>query len=510
MSKNAYVQINYEKEEIKIEQLDNSIDVFKKPLPVSRYNKFPRPSSLNKKNGFSGNNIKREANNLNHFESKSGGKMTKLEKIPNNINCIYYNQNDKQNLSNYSTTSLQTKYLELPANNFFELGDFSTIPDFEKHLYNVDKHFNLNDQHFRACPLISKQFTQKKYLANNNIYSNRKRFLNKKSKYKSCKSYSTKNNLKRKRNFMSIANFKLDNCGIEELFISFNIPEKFLTNFDIKGIIKDDIENNINKEKKPPSICLKDTEIFLNNLCKNVIISKEEESNTSLNGEYMEYKILPVKVGELFSIEKKPKKNLDYDECNSINHNLSDNGRRKSKKNNYPLKKNNKINNKKLTAKIKNEIKLNNQKNGEKKFGYLNQFKINNNSLVNFPFFPSLNIERIIYVKDILKSIIENGIIGFNEKVKLIKDERNAKYMMNKRFEIIYQNKEGNAQYILHLNEFHILYLIFFYYYQIKEELLSVNQKYTGHRSKEEISNAKNKIEMLINKCNIIVKNIMI
>ena len=82
--------------------------------------------------------------------------------------------------------------------------------------------------------------------------------------------------------------------------------------------------------------------------------------------------------------------------------------------------------------------------------------------------------------------------------------------MMNKRFEIIYQNKEGNAQYILHLNEFHILYLIFFYYYQIKEELLSVNQKYTGHRSKEEISNAKNKIEMLINKCNIIVKNIMI
>ena len=109
MSKNAYVQINYEKEEIKIEQLDNSIDVFKKPLPVSRYNKFPQPSSLNKKNGFSGNNIKREANNLNHFESKSGGKMTKLEKIANNINCIYYNQNYKQNLSNDRTTNLKTK-----------------------------------------------------------------------------------------------------------------------------------------------------------------------------------------------------------------------------------------------------------------------------------------------------------------------------------------------------------------------------------------------------------------
>ena len=45
--------------------------------------------------------------------------------------------------------------------------------------------------------------------------------------------------------------------------------------------------------------------------------------------------------------------------------------------------------------------------------------------------------------------------------------------MINKRFEIIYENKEKNAQYIIYLNEFHILYLIFFYYYHIKEELLS-------------------------------------
>ena len=507
MSKKAYMQVNYYTEEIKLNQLDNSIDAFKKPLPVFKYNKFPQPFSLDNKNGFSGENIKREANTFNHFESKSGEKMAKLEKFPNNINCIY-NQNDKHSLSDYSTTSFQAKYLELRVNNIFDLGDFSTIPDFEKHLNNVNKHFNLNDQHFLLSPLISKVFTQKKNMANN-IYSNRKRLLNKKTKYKSCKSYSTKNNLKRKRNFMSIANFKLENCQIKELFINFIIPENFLTNFNIKEIIIKSIENNTNKKKKIPSIDLKDTEIFLNNLCKNIINKNEGESNTSYNGEYVEYKSFVVKVGEIFIIEKKPKNNLDYDNHNSINHNISDNLSRKSKRNNYPLKKKNKKNNKKITAKIKND-KKNNQKNGEKKIGYLNQFKINNNSLEYFPFFPSLNIERIIYVKDILKSIIENKIIGFNEKVKLIKDERNAKYMINKRFEIIYENKEGNAQYFVFLNEFHILYLIFFYYYQIKEELLLVNQKYTGHRSKEEISNAKNKVEMLMNKCNIIVKNIMI
>ena len=282
MSKKAFVKVNYATEEIKLNQLDNSIDIFKKPLPVFKYNKFPQSFSLDNKNGVSRENIKRDANTFSHFESKSGEKMPKLEKSPNNINCIY-NQNDKYSLSNYITTSFQTKYLELRGYIFFELGDFLTIPDFEKHLYNVNKHFNLNDQHFLLPPLISKVFAQKKNIANNNIYSNRKRLLNKKSKYKSCKYYSIKNNLKRKRNFMNIANFKLENCEIKELFINFNIPENFLTNFNIKKIIIKNIENNTNKEKKLPSIGLKDTEIFLNNLCKNLITNEEGESYTSFN-----------------------------------------------------------------------------------------------------------------------------------------------------------------------------------------------------------------------------------
>ena len=508
MSKNKYEQINYSTESIEINHWNNSYDAFKKPLPVFRNNNFPLPSSLVDENGFLGKNKKREEKSIYLFESKSEIKIPKSLAIQKNIN-FKFSQNDKPSLSNNSSTSFQTKYLELRNNNFYELGDFSNIPDFEKHLYNTNIYFNLNEQHFLLYPLISKVFTQKKIMANNNINSNGKRFLNKKSKNKSHKFYPSKNNLKKKKNFINIANFKLENCEIEELFINFNIPENFLIDFNIKAINIKNIEDNSNKDKKSPSIGLKDIEIFINNLCKNVIINKVGEYNSTFNGEYLEYKSFVVKVGEFFFIEKKPKNSLDCDEYNCVNHNLSDNLGRQSKRNNNPLKKINKINNKKITAKIKNDIKLNNQKNGEKKVGYLNQFKINNNSLENFPFFPLFNFERIIYVKEILKSIIEKEIIGFNEKENLIKDNRNEKYMINKRFEIIYENKEKNAQYIIYLNEFHILYLIFFYYYQLKEELLSVNQNYIGHRSKELIGKTKNKVEMLIINCNKIVKNIM-
>ena len=474
MSIKPYEQINSSKGTYQINQSGYLTNIFNKSLPVSRNNKLFRPSPLINKNGFSINNIKSETKYLNLLESEE--KNNKLEKIQNNINCKF-NENDEQNLSNCNI-NFQIKFLEL-QNNFFELGDFSTIPDFEKHLYNEKKHFQLKGQYFFLHPLKTRLFSQKKNMESDNICSNRKILLKKRYRSKSCKSYSLKRNTKRKRKFFNNGYFKLLNCEIDELFINFKIRDNFLINFDIKEITIKNIENNTKIDKKYPSIGLKDTEIFLNNLCKNIIINKDGESNISFDDEYVEYKNFPIKVGEIFYIEKKPKNILDCE---------------------YSL------NNKKNNKKIKNAVKIRNR--NEKKFGYLNQFEINNNSLENFPFFPSLNIERIIYVKDILKSIIENGIIGFKEKPKLIKDERNAKYMINKRFEIIYQNKEGNAQYILYLNEFHILYLILFYYYQIKEELLELNKNFRGNKKKEEISNAKNKVEMLINKCNIIVKNI--
>ena len=337
MSKNPYEHMNYATSDIKINQLDNYFDEFINHLPSFRYNRFLRPFSLENKNGFPGKNLKRKTVNIEYFKSKSGEKIPKLERIINNQICIY-SQNDKQSLSNNST-NFQTKYLEPRDNNFFQLGDLSTIPDFEKDLYSVNKDKNLNDQQFLQCPLISKLFIQKKNMEKNKIYLNNKRFLNKKYKSKSCKSNSLKNNLKKKRNFFNNVNFKLENCEISELFINFIIPDNFLIDFNIKDIFIKEIEDNTNEEKKPPSISLKDTEIFLNNICKNIVINRKGGYNPPFNGEFLEYKSLVVKVGEFFFIEKKPKNMLDYDEYNCINHNLCDIRKTDSKGNKYPLKK---------------------------------------------------------------------------------------------------------------------------------------------------------------------------
>ena len=174
MSIKPYEQINSLKGTNQTNQSGNSTDIFKKILPASRNNILFPPLSLIKKNGFSENNIKSEIKYLNHLESRK--KNTKLEKIQNNINCIF-SENDKQNLSNYNI-NFQTKFLEL-QNNFFELGDFSTIPDFEKHLYNEKKHFQLKGQYFFLHPLKTRLFSQKKNMESDNICSNRKILLKK-------------------------------------------------------------------------------------------------------------------------------------------------------------------------------------------------------------------------------------------------------------------------------------------------------------------------------------------
>lgn len=490
-------------------QSDNSTDDFKKSISAFEQNYIIYPTyPMDNKNGFPEKIIKTETKKFNHFEANSGEIKTKLENIENyNLNSIF-TKNDKLFLSDYNNIKFKLNYLEPRIDHFFELGDFYKIPDFENHLYNVNNYCKLNEDNFLIYPLISILFIRKKNMLNNsnNIYSNRKKFIDKKSK--SYKYYLSKYKSKTKRSFINNPNFKLVNYEIDELFIKFIIPENFLINFNIKEIIIKDIEINTNKEKKPFSVNLKEIEIFLNNLCKNVIINKEGEYNSYFNGEYVEYKSFAVKKGEIFLIEKIQKNALELEKYKPINNNLIDYRRSRSKRNNNLLKNKNNKSNKKKNEKIKNNIKLNKQKNGEKKIGYLNQFQINKINLKNFPFFPSANIEKFIKVKEILKSIIEDNIIGFKQKTKIINDERNVKYIINKRFEIIYQNKEKNAQYILCLNEFHILYLIFYYYYQIKEGLLSINQKYIDHKSKNEIVRAMNYTGMLINKCNIIVSKI--
>ena len=163
MSKNIFEQINNTTEEIKTNQSDNSIDIFRKPNPVFRCNKFHRTFPLYNINGYLKRSGKRE--NMNNLEEKSGEKITRLNKIQNHQMYIL-NQNDKDNkesLSNHSTTP-QTKYLESNVGKYFQLKEFSTIPYFENYLHNVNKYSNIKNQDFLLCPLISKG-----YLFKNNV-----------------------------------------------------------------------------------------------------------------------------------------------------------------------------------------------------------------------------------------------------------------------------------------------------------------------------------------------------
>ena len=95
-----------------------------------------------------------------------------------------------------------------------------------------------------------------------------------------------------------------------------------------------------------------------------------------------------------------------------------------------------------------------------------------------------------------------------NKKAELINDKRNEKYIENRRFELIYQNNEKTEQYILYINEYNILYLILYYYYEIKEGILLINKYHYSHSSFYRSQRVSNLVEMLIKKCNAIVKEI--
>ena len=82
--------------------------------------------------------------------------------------------------------------------------------------------------------------------------------------------------------------------------------------------------------------------------------------------------------------------------------------------------------------------------------------------------------------------------------------------MKNKRFEIVYQNKEKSKQFVLHINQFNILYLILYYYYKIKEGIFLINKLHYSHASFRNIKKTINLVESLIKKCNIIVREISI
>ena len=108
-----------------------------------------------------------------------------------------------------------------------------------------------------------------------------------------------------------------------------------------------------------------------------------------------------------------------------------------------------------------------------------------------------------------LKGITEKkGSIKIKRKPEIINHQNNLKYIINKKFRIIYEKNEDGTQYILFINGINILYLILYYYYQIKEEVKLINKYHYSHASYKKTNNSRNLIENLIKKCNKIVKEI--
>ena len=158
--------------------------------------------------------------------------------------------------------------------------------------------------------------------------------------------------------------------------------------------------------------------------------------------------------------------------------------------------------------KIKQLIKNNNKKNGPKINLYLNQIQINKNRLEQFPFCKLLNVKENIKI-DLLKGIIEKKeLIKIKRKPEIITHQNNLKYIVDKKFRIVYDKKEDDTQYILFINGINILNLILYYYYQIQEEVKLINKYHYSHASYGKSNISRNLIENLIKKCNKIVKEI--
>ena len=497
-----------------IKKLDNLSYDFKKPFPVIRQNiNYSAFSPIMNKNGCLDNKIKNDLNLLNTFVNKSNEKNNYFDFIRNNNLNYKIDQNFSQIMTK-NDTNLKENYLEPKINIFNELGDFIKIPDFQKNLYNTTANYKLNEEHLLKCPLISRLFTPKINMVNNYIYSSPKKIIILDKNSKSLESSPSKSKIQINTSENNSPNIINSNnkikVNLENEKINFNIPDNFLIDFNIKEIHITDFQKKENQTKITDYISLKDSELFLNSLCKNLISYKNNEFISSLKEEYIEFKkISNEEEKNIFFLQKKLVINLDYEEIVNIN-NLTGNSINNSKRKKYPLKIKNK--HKKINKKLKSKIillnKKNNKKDGEKIHLYLNEIQINKNSLENFPFFPTLNMEENINI-EFLKAIIDKKeLIRLNKKAELIKDKRNEKYIKNRRFEFIYQNNEKTEQYSLYINECHILYLFLYYYYQIKEGIKLINKFHYSHSSFYKSQRVANLIEKLIKRCNSIVKEI--
>ena len=138
----------------------------------------------------------------------------------------------------------------------------------------------------------------------------------------------------------------------------------------------------------------------------------------------------------------------------------------------------------------------------------MSQLQVNKKSLNIFPLCPRPTVVENIKVRFLEGIINKKYKIKLKKKINLIRDDGIFQLMENKRFELIYQNDEKNVEFTMYINQLNILYLIYYYYSKIKENILLINKYHYSHASFLEIKAKINLIKKLIEKCNIIANEI--
>ena len=458
---------------------------------------IPKLGSIGK-NGIIENKKTIQTISLIPNENKQKDSSCLLKK--NNYDYYKFSLNFNNNYNISGNDKEKSKLLESNKSRFKELEDLSKISSFKSYINENNKHKKLYNESSPKYTLISKLFLNLDY-RNNNI--NRKKFIfiekekNNEYKSKSCEASDLKSSSEIKTIIIKNDNSQIEDDGGKENEIrnsdkinNYNIQDDFLINYRIKEInIK---KTYAQKNEIPSRIKLQDMRNFINDVFNNI-----NDKNSSKNGlkksspEFIEYlNFESYEQRKITFLQKKRKIFHDLDEIDDIEGEFNKNKKK-------PLNNRNKNIN-------------NNKKDGKKICVYLNQFKVNKSNLEIFPFFPSLINKENTKIK-FLKGIVQKKyLIRINRKEKLIKDKRNLDFIINKGFNIIYQENNSNNYIVLNINGFHILYLILYYYYKIKEGIAEINKRYYSHKSFDEIKEPIKQVEKLIKQCNKLVKSIAI
>jgi len=479
----------------------NDFDSQNKSIIIKKKHYFPSYFTRKdlKQNVLKGNEIKSGLNIFNTIIPKQEEEATSFINEQNaNIHSSLNLESNQEN--HYYNFKFKINLLESKIDSLNINGDSSKNSEFQNHFYLKNTNKKCNDQFLDEMPIISNIFSEQIKMSKNFINYDLF-FKNNVYRSKVCNNIMFKTNFNNQK-MVFFVNEKPENALNHYSKLNFNIPNNFLINFNIKGIHSENIPLRQN-DLIMNQINLKDMQNYINNICNNFSQNHLDFSN----GEYIELKKAENDQPINAEFLQRKRKNINIlDEDEKTNHSSEDiipkSGRKK------PLKKNHKNNNKKLSLKNKQLIKNNNKKDGPKISLYLNQIQINKNRLEQFPFCQLLNAKENIKI-DLLKGITEKKeLIKIKRKPEIINHQNNLKYIVNKKFRIIYDKNEDGTQYILFINGINILYLILYYYYQIQEEVKLINKYHYSHASYDKLNNCRKLIENLIKKCNKIAKEI--